>query len=156
MKLAASVLAAMFMISGCASTATPPPASNLQTVRSLYESFGRGDVPAVLGTLDANLVWNEAEGNPYADRNPYRGPQGVAEGLFMRLGSEWNGYTVTPERFLDAGDSVVVLGRYRGTYKQTQKPLDAQFAHVWTLREGKIVEFQQYADTEQFVRVMRR
>ena len=35
--------------------------------------------------FDPEIVWNEAESIPYADRNPYVGPQQVAEGVFGRI-----------------------------------------------------------------------
>jgi uncharacterized protein len=34
-------------------------------VRRLYASLGRGDVPAVLALLDAQVEWSEAERFPY-------------------------------------------------------------------------------------------
>jgi len=140
---------------GC-TTASPPAAAaaNSQRVRAIYESFARGDVPAVLGSLDPGIVWNEAESIAYADRNPYRGPQSVLDGVFMRIGRDWNDFRVNIGQVVDGGDVVVALGRYTATNKTTGKPLDAQFAHVWTFRDGKIVGFQQYADTAQFARVM--
>ena len=118
-------------------------------LRSTYEAFGRGDVPAVLAAMDPAIEWNEAENFPYADKNPYIGPAAVAEGLFARLGGEWDGFSVALEELLDAGDTVVALGRYGGTYKKTGTRIHAQFAHVWRLRGGKIVKFQQYTDTLQ-------
>ncbi len=123
---------------------------NVAVVRGLYEAFGRGDVPAVLGQMDQGIEWNEAENFIYADRNPYVGPQAVLEGVFMRLGSEWEGFTVTPEEWLDAGDRIVVLGTYSGTHKATGRQVRAQFAHIWSVREGSVVRFQQYTDTKQF------
>lgn len=123
---------------------------NVQIVRGLYDSFGEGDVPAVLGRMDQGIEWNEAENFIYADRNPYVGPQAVLEGVFMRLGSEWEGFTVTPEDWLDAGDRIVVLGTYSGTHRGTGRRVRAQFAHVWSVREGRVLRFQQYTDTKQF------
>jgi uncharacterized protein len=122
---------------------------NVGLVRSLYEAFGRGDVPTVLAAMDPGIVWNEAEGFPYADKNPYVGPSAVVEGVFARLGGEWDGFSVAPEELLDAGDTVVAMGRYNGTYKKTGTRIHAQFAHVWRVRGGKIVRFQQYTDTLQ-------
>ncbi len=123
---------------------------NVQVVRGLYEALAKGDVPAVLEQLDQSVEWNEAENYIYADRNPYIGPQAVLEGVITRLGTEWEGYTVTPEEFLDAGDRVVVLGTYSGIYKATGREVRAQFAHVWGVREGRVKSFQQYTDTKQF------
>lgn len=56
-------------------------------------------------------------------------------------------------RNFDPGASVVVvLGRYRGTYRATGKAMDAQMAHVWRVADGKVAGFQQYTDTLQFAR----
>lgn len=68
----------------------------------------------------------------------------------MRLATEWDRFTVTPAEWLDAGDHVVVLGTYTGTYKATGKGVRAQFAHVWRLKGAKVVRFQQYTDTKQW------
>lgn len=146
------------LLLGACATSTPAsaPASNAQLVRSLYESFGRGDVKAILAALDPEVVWIAAEGNPYGGPEPFRGPQAVASGVFQRIGTEWNNFGVQPQEVIDGGEMVVVLGRYTGTFKSTGRPLDAQFAHVWTIRNGKVVKMQQYIDTAQFQRVMAR
>lgn len=123
-------------------------------IRSLYEAFARGDVPTVLGTMDPGIVWNEAENFPYADRNPYVGPDAVLQGVFMRLATEWDGFCVNVEDVHDAGDTVVATGRYGGAFKKTGTRIHLQFAHVWTLRDGKIVRFQQYTDTLQAARAV--
>jgi uncharacterized protein len=127
---------------------------NVEMVRGLYDSFGRGDVPSVLGQMDHAIEWNEAENFIYADGNPYVGPQAVLEGVFMRLGTEWEGFSVTPEEWMDAGNRVVVLGTYAGTHRGTSKRVRAQFAHVWSLKEGRVARFQQYTDTKQFADVV--
>lgn len=119
-------------------------------IRSLYAAFGKGDVPTVLGAFDPRIRWMEAESFLYADRNPYVGPQAIAEGVFMRCVADVEGFSVTPERFTDGGETVVAEGRYRGTWKATGKPINAQFAHVWRLKGGKVVGFQQYTDTKQW------
>ena len=125
---------------------------NVDLIRGIYDAFGAGDVPGVLGRMSPDIEWNEAESFPYADGNPYRGPDAILGGVFARLGGEWEGFAAVPEEFLDAGDSVVVLGRYRGTCKATGEPVDAQMAHVWRVKDGKAAAFQQYTDTLQFAR----
>ena len=123
---------------------------NVELIRGMYEAFGRGDIEAVLGPMDEGIEWNAAENSPYADRNPYIGPQAVLEGVFMRLGQDWEVFEVKPEEFLDAGDRVVALGRYNAKHKASGREVWAQFAHVWGVREGKVTSFQQYTDTKQF------
>ena len=128
--------------------------TNRETIGSLYEAFARGDAGTVLGQFDPAIVWMEAESIAYADRNPYVGPQQVGEGIFGRIATEWEGFSVNPERLLQDDDTVVALGRYRGTFRGTGRALDAQFVHVWTLQAGRVTRFQQFADTAQFARVM--
>ena len=52
-------------------------AENVAIVRGIYNAFAAGDVAGVLGAMSPDLVWHEAENFPYADRNPYNGPQAV-------------------------------------------------------------------------------
>jgi uncharacterized protein len=119
--------------------------SNLNAVRGVYDAFAKGDIPTVLGRLDPDIAWTEAEGFPYG--GTYVGPQAVLEGVFMRLGTEWDGFAAVPDEFIDGGDTVVVLGKYSGTYKATGKSFQANFAHVWKVQDGKAVTFVQYVDT---------
>jgi uncharacterized protein len=122
---------------------------NKKTIEGMYEAFGRGDIPFVIGALDSDVEWWEAENFIYADKNPYVGPQAVLEGVFARIGQEWEWFSVTPKEVLDAGESVVGRGYYAGKYRQTGREVRAQFAHVFG-RNGKVVTFQQYTDTAQF------
>jgi ketosteroid isomerase-like protein len=118
---------------------------NLELVRGAYDAFARGDVPAVLGILSPDVEWTEAEGFPYG--GTYNGPAAVLEGVFTRLGTEWDGFAAVPGEFVDGGDVIVALGSYSGTYKATGKSFRADFAHVWKLRDGKAEKFVQYVDT---------
>jgi uncharacterized protein len=121
-------------------------------VRDIYDALAAGDLPGALARMSPDIVWNEAENFPYADGNPYVGPEAVANGVFARLGGEWDGFAVALEDLLDAGDTVVALGRYTGACKATGKAIRAQFAHVWNVADGKAVRFQQYVDTLQVAR----
>ena len=129
---------------------------NLELVRGIYTAFAAGDIPGVLGRMAPDMVWNEAENFPYADNNPYRGHDAIVGGVFARLGAEWDGFAPEPDEFLDAGSTIVALGRYRGTCKATGKALNAQMVHVWRVANGKAKAFQQYTDTLQVARVMGR
>ena len=130
--------------------------SHVRWVQDVYAAFGRGDIPAVLGAFHPEIDWRQAEGNPYRPSGtPWIGPDAILEGLFMRLGAEWDSFAVHPQHFHDAGDAIVVEARYTGTFKATRKQLDAQVCHVWRIRDGKIGSFQQYVDTAQLQDVMK-
>ena len=120
---------------------------NVAVVKGIYQAFGTGDVPAVVAALSPGIEWNEAENFPYSDGNPYLGPDAVLGGVFARIGGEWDGFAVEPEQFLDAGDTVVMTGRYAGTWRGNGRAMNPQAAHIWTVAGGKVVRFQQLVDT---------
>ena len=72
---------------------------NVNVVKSMYAAFATGNIPIVIGALDSHVEWWEAENFIYADQNPYEGPDAVLEGVFMRIGNEWEGFAVEPEIF---------------------------------------------------------
>jgi len=98
---------------------------NVRFLKNLYEAFGRGDIPTVLGAMSSDIRWYQAEGNPYMPSGEaWVGPDAVLNNLFMKLGAEWGGFAVHPKSFHGAGDSVIVEARYSGTYKATGKSID--------------------------------
>ena len=128
---------------------------NTKTIQGIYDAFAQGDIPTVLGGMDPKIEWREAEGNPYETQgSPFVGPDQILEKLFMKLGTEWDAFTVHPKEFYEAGDTVVVEGRYTGTFKETGKSMDAQFCHIFKLRDSKLTSFQQFVDTAQWQSVM--
>lgn len=118
----------------------------LGVVREFYERLGRGDVPGVLALLDPEVRWTEAEGFPYYS-GTWIGPQAVLDKLLKRIAADWTGFAATPKDHLSDGSRIVSFGTYRGVYKQTGRAMRADFAHVWTVADGKITSFLMYADT---------
>jgi len=122
---------------------------NREFIQSLYDAFARGDAGTVLGALAPDVKWYEAEGNPYADGNPYDSPQRIGEKVFGRILADYENFVVHPQQLVAEGETVVALGRYTGTHRASGQPYDAQFVHVWTIRGDKVTKFQQYTDTAQ-------
>jgi len=135
--------------------AQTPGASEPRTVvETVYTAFAQGDMETFAGLMAPDIVWNEAEGNPYADLNPYIGPEAVMSGLMARLVTEWEDISVKPHEYVVEGDRVVVFGRYNETWKATGKTIDIPFVHSWTMEDGRLVAFQQYTDTAALVATM--
>ncbi|MEX0997345.1 MAG: nuclear transport factor 2 family protein [Flavobacteriaceae bacterium] len=125
---------------------------NVTIIDGLYKAFSVGDVPSVLGAMDANIVWNEAEGNPYADGNPYIGPDAVLNGVFGRVLADHEYFTLEDIELHEmSNNKVLATLRYNAKNKATGKAYNAQVAHLWTLKDGKITAFQQYVDTRKLV-----
>lgn len=129
-----------------------PPSGNahVEIVQGIYDAFAVGDGAAVVATFSPDIIWNEAESNSVADGNPYIGPQAVAEGVFGRIGQEWETFTLHDQTLYAVGeDMVIATGRYRGTHAMTGKSIDAQKVHIWWFEDGLATRFQQYVDTKQ-------
>jgi len=121
---------------------------NKSIVQGIYDNFAKGDVPAVLAAMDEKVVWNEAEGNKYADGNPYIGPNAVLEGVFARLGADHEYFKLQDIQLSAMGDNKVLATlRYDAKWKNGEA-YNSQTAHLWTLNNGKITAFQQYTNTK--------
>ena len=129
---------------------------NVAVVDGLYQAFAKGDVPAVLAAMDGKIVWNEAENFPYADRNPYIGPEAVLNGVFGRIMAEWEYWKLTNIQLHEMSNNMVLATlRYEAKHKTTGKTINSQTAHLWTLKDGKILAFQQFTDTKQAAEAVR-
>lgn len=122
---------------------------NVSVIDGLYKAFSAGDIPNVLAAMDANVVWNEAEGNAYADGNPYIGPEAVLNGVFARVGEDYEYFNLANIKLHDMlNNQVLATLRYQAKLKKNGVIFDAQVAHLWTLKDGKVSAFQQYVDTK--------
>ena len=124
-----------------------------EIVKAHYDANDRRDMEGMLADIAEDCRWTEMDGFPCA--GTYTGPGEIVENVFMALGKEFDGYTFTLDRLLDAGDDVVATGDYTATHKGTGKPFRARVAHVWGVSGGKIRRFEQFTDTLRVVESMR-
>jgi ketosteroid isomerase-like protein len=127
--------------------------SNVDSARRSYEAFERKDLDAVVAEMDDEIRWEQAQGLPHGGL--YQGLAEVRRNVFEPLDEKWWAeFHAIPHDFLDAGDEVIVLGRYTGRAKKTGKPLDVPFAHIWSFRDGRAVRFRQFLDTAGWVEAL--
>lgn len=127
--------------------------SSVDLVASSYEAFARGDLAAALAPMADDIEWHQAQGLPHG--GVYRGLEEVRRNVFDPLDRDWwDAFTATPDELLEAGDHVVVLGRYQGTARETGKRLDVPFVHVWTLENGRAIRFRQFLDTAGWIEAL--
>jgi ketosteroid isomerase-like protein len=105
---------------------------NVQLVRTIYERWSRGERTRDL--IDKELEYV----NP-----PYAVESGTRRGrrTLAMIKDVYPDFRVEPERFVDAGEEVVVIGTARGT---AASGVEAQWrqGYVWTVRDGKAVRFR--------------
>lgn len=120
--------------------------TNTEIVKGMYEAFNRGDVAAVINSLDDNVEWTVPGPNSIPYARHYTGKNDAA-GFFKKLAETSNIDPITVERYVEQGDVVVAVGSYTGQSKPMQKRFQTGFAMVFTLRGGKVTRFQEYMDT---------
>jgi ketosteroid isomerase-like protein len=119
---------------------------NKRIVQTIFEAFGRGDIPGVLELVAEDVVWNA----PGPSAVPYYGERRGYEGatrFFAQLGTNVDFESFEPGEFVADGDRVVVLGRERGRVKETGKTFDNEWALAFTIRDGKVTHFHCYENT---------
>ncbi|OWY61048.1 DUF4440 domain-containing protein [cyanobacterium TDX16] len=120
--------------------------TNLEVIQELYRSFREKDYDAFLNICTPDLEWIQNEGFPQG--KTYRGAEAVIKGVFKSNDKRWEMFSFHIDRYLDAGNSVVVIGAYVGRHRETQKSLRAVASHVYDLVDGKVCRFQMFADTK--------
>jgi ketosteroid isomerase-like protein len=128
-----------------AATETPniAMAGNVDVARAGYAAFAAGDIPSVLALFADDLVWSTPESLPFG--GVYRGPQGAGE-FFAKLPQNFAELQVEPQRYIDAGDTVVVQGRHRGR-TVAGNSFDVPWMHLWGYRGGAVTSFTELMDT---------
>ena len=119
---------------------------NVAVVQQAYNNFKAGNIPALLDLLPDNVTWQlpEIEGVPFAGKRT--GRSAVAE-FFKGVEANQETLEFEPREFIAQGDKVVSLGHYRWRVKTTGREYGSDFAHVFTVRDGNIIGFQEYTDT---------
>jgi uncharacterized protein len=104
--------------------------------------------------LADDIVWIVADNSPLADRSPYHGIAEVRSGVFERLTADFDKLVFDADEIFECngGERVVALGYYYFRFHGQAEERKAQVAHVWTIRDGRAVKFQQYLDTLQVAR----
>jgi ketosteroid isomerase-like protein len=120
--------------------------SNVNTVQQVYAAFAKRDIKAILSMLSPDVEWGEPP-NPF---NPAAGTrQGHAGFLeWLNIGRQSEEILVLePRKFLTDNDTVAVVGYTKCLAKPTGKSYETDFVHLVTIKDGKIVRFQEFFDT---------
>ncbi len=119
--------------------------TNVDLVKKFYSSFKAQDKQTYLQLCDDDIEWVVMESMPHG--RTHVGKKAIFEEYFPNLFSSFAEFHAMTEEFLDAGDKIIVLGKYQVLAKKSKKKFESPFAHVYTIKNGKIVKFRQYADT---------
>ncbi len=126
--------------------------NNVELVQKGYQHFSEGDVESVLALFHPEIIWDECQGFPFIEGDGiFKSPEAVAQGVFSKLPTHYEGFRIDILELFGCGEKVVMVGHYRGTYKNTGKPFKANATHVWTVKDGKLAHFFQAVDTAEII-----
>jgi len=119
---------------------------NTRLVQQTYENTKAGDIQSLLNSFAEDIEWvlPEMENVPFA--GTWRGRDGTRQ-FFGKVFEVQDVLEFEPEEFFAQGDKVVVLGHFTMRIKSTGREFSSKWAHVWTVRGGKVTHFYEYVDT---------
>jgi uncharacterized protein len=124
--------------------------SNVDTARSAYEAFGRGDLEALKEMFADDAVWITSDELPLGGETHGRDE---IIGNFAQIPNYWSSFSVEPRDFLECGDVVVVRGTQRAGNDKGN--MEAPFAHVLEYGAGgKLVRGEFFSDSAKAAKLL--
>ena len=114
---------------------------NVEIVRACLRAAEQGELETALSHYSDDVVWF----NRPPEAGPYQGRQGVVRAI-AGFAEHFDDYWFEAQKFVDAGDEVVLLWRQRGKGKSSGAAIDEEGATVFGLKEGRISRVQVYSD----------
>ena len=120
--------------------------SNVDALKEGYEAFARGDLDGATATFSDNIRWENPEAPQVPNSGVTEGKDAVKQ-FFGELGNYWESFDLTPDEFIESGDTIVVLSHSQSKGKETGKEVKLPWVHVWRYSGGKVTEVQALTDT---------
>ena len=121
-------------------------AERVETMRRIYDGFGRGDFSAPVLLFDKHVVLVLRRRFP--DAGVYVGPEAVAD-YTRDLLKGWTDFKIKGEEFIDAGDSVVVQVLQIGVGATSHAMTELRYYQVWTFRGESIIRVESISTREE-------
>lgn len=129
--------------------------SNVRVVQSLYAAFGRGDVPAVMESLDPNITWTNPGPAEFRYFGTHHGKEAVLGNVFMFLAENMEIHVFEPREFFANGDRVVVLLHMELTVRRSGRRVTQEVAHTFKMKDGRPVEFHDFQNSYAIAEALR-
>ena len=120
--------------------------TNLDIVKQGYADFMQRDIPAILNILSDDIEWVLPASAKVSFSGTFKGRDGVTN-FFENVGNTNDISEFVVDNYIADGDYVVALGHLSATAKSTGKTSSNKWAHVWQLKDGKVIRHYEYVDT---------
>lgn len=119
--------------------------TSIDALRHAYEAFKDGDAEALIAVADPEIEFGTSAAAP---GGTYRGHAGIRRYMKEVEGAFGDRWDAEIERVAEAGeDRVILVARVFGEGKAGE-PLELHLAHVWELRDGKLLRGTVYTNPE--------
>ncbi len=125
---------------------TPPLAAETEALREAYAALNRNDIPALVKAFDPQIEWTEP--SEYPGGGTTHGLAAVKAHLSQARGT-WAEGSCEPERFIVAGDKIIVFIHVRVRLKHNMEWVEGRHAAVYTFRSGKAIQMRIFDDKRQ-------
>jgi ketosteroid isomerase-like protein len=119
--------------------------TNIGALRRAYAAFNRNDIAATVEALDPQIEWTEP--SEFGGGGTYHGHDGV-KAYLTQSRADWAEGSSEPERFITAGDKIVVFVHARVRLKDSTEWWETRLADVFTFRDAKAVSMRAFADRQ--------
>ncbi|CAN5448966.1 hypothetical protein BH10BAC2_BH10BAC2_33530 [soil metagenome] len=120
--------------------------TNLEIVKETYANFLQGNISAILDTLSNNIEWELPAAAHVSFSGVFKGNDAVLN-FFQNVDNDNEFSEFAVDTYLADGDNVAALGHLSAIAKNTGKASTNKWAHVWQIKEGKVIRHYEYADT---------
>jgi ketosteroid isomerase-like protein len=127
---------------------------NINTIQTIYQAFGRGDVQAILAALSDDVDWAAETSSTAAPWYGVRNDKDAVAAFFQQFASSVDTAVFEPTAFAANETDVFALVRYRGTARATGTEIETQLHHYFRFRDGKIDYYRGTEDTAQTERAL--
>lgn len=118
----------------------------IEALKNAYAALNRNDIDAFTSIFDADIERIEFLDSPQG--GTYHGLEAVKAHV-VKGRSTWAEGGCEPERFIIAGNRIIVLIHVRVRRKHDKDWREGHVADVFTFRNGKVVQFRTFADERQ-------
>jgi ketosteroid isomerase-like protein len=125
--------------------------TRIERLRQRYDQFRHGDIRGATQDWAEDFVWQGGQSAELPMGGQHRGKGAALQALARDIGA-WDEFTMSADEYLEAHDTVVVLGH--SDVKKGERSATTTFVHIWRWRCDKTSHFQLVTDTLQLAEVL--